>query len=57
MFEDLRFRFTIILLSILASCYLLWPTYKFYSLSNSQLNSYSKVDLKKLKNSDLCRVK
>ena len=49
MFQDLRFRFTIILLSILAACYLLWPTYKFYSLSNNDLKAYSQVDLKILK--------
>ena len=48
--QDSRFRITIILLAILAVCYLLWPTYKFYSLSEDNLTQYSKSDLKKLKN-------
>ena len=48
--SDLRFRFTIILLTILASCYLLWPTYKFYSTSKEDFSSYSKEEQKELKN-------
>ena len=38
-----------IVLVILGACYLLWPTYQFYSLSNEDLSSYSKNDLKELK--------
>ena len=48
--QDSRFRITIILLAILAVCYLLWPTYKFYSLSKNDLIQYSESDIKKLKN-------
>ena len=47
--QDLRIRFTIIILVILAACYLLWPTYKFYSLSNEQTSSYQQDELDKLK--------
>ena len=47
--QDLRIRFTIIILVILAACYLLWPTYKFYSLSNEQTSSYQQDELDELK--------
>ena len=47
--QDLRIRFTIIILVILAACYLLWPTYKFYSLSNEQTSSYKQDELDELK--------
>ena len=48
--QDFRLRFTIISLIILAACYLLWPTYKFYSLSNEEKSSYQEDDLEELKN-------
>jgi len=47
--QDYRIRFTIIFLTVLAACYLLWPTYKFYSLSDKQLSSYQESELKELK--------
>ena len=47
--QDSRIRFTIILLIVLAACYLLWPTYKFYSLTTEEKSLYQEDDLKELK--------
>ena len=46
--QDSRFRITIILLAILAVCYLLWPTYKFYSLTEDKKNELSESSLERL---------
>ena len=48
--QDSRFRLTTIILVVLAACYLLWPTYKFYSLTDEEISLYHENDLKKLKN-------
>jgi len=41
------------MLVVLATCYLLWPTYKLYSLSDEDLSSYNKNDLKKLQDNSI----
>ena len=54
MLEDLRFRFTLIVLVVLAACYLLYPTYKYYySINEDDLSLYSDSSLKELKNNAL----
>ena len=49
--NNLPYRFTIILSVLLVSCYLLYPTYEYYSISDKELNSnlYSKEERKELK--------
>ena len=47
--QNLQFRLTTIILVVLAACYFLWPTYKFYSLSNEEELLYNEEELKQLK--------
>lgn len=48
--QDSRFRLITIALVIVAACYSLLPTYKFYSLSDEEISAYNENDLKELKN-------
>ena len=47
MFKDVKVRWFFIFVVMLASAYKIWPTYKYYTLSDS--DNYSKSDLKQLR--------
>ena len=47
--NNLPYRFTIILSVILVSCYLLYPTYQYYSIDKNELDLYSADEQKELK--------
>ena len=47
--QDSRIRFTIIFSVVFAACYLLWPTYKFYSLSEQNISGLKQDELNELK--------
>ena len=49
MFKDIRFRFALIVSLIIASAYLIWPTYKVYSLSESEQSDLGVTVMKELK--------
>ena len=47
--NNLPYRFTIILSVLLVSCYLLYPTYQYYSIDKNELDLYSADEQKELK--------
>ena len=47
--DKLPYRFTIILAVILTSCYLLFPTYKYYSLEKDEFEDLGTEEQKELK--------
>ena len=47
--NNLSYRFTIILSVLLVSCYLLYPTYQYYSIDKNELDLYSADEQKELK--------
>ena len=49
MFKDIRFRWALIASLLIASAYLIWPTYKVYSLSESEKSELGVTVLKELK--------
>ncbi|MDP6570638.1 MAG: protein translocase subunit SecD, partial [Candidatus Marinimicrobia bacterium] len=49
MFKDIRYRWALIAVILLASAYLIWPTYTFYSLSDSEKSDLSLEARKELK--------
>ena len=49
MFKDIRFRFALIASLLIAYAYLIWPTYKVYSLSESEKSELGVTVLKELK--------
>ena len=49
MFKDIRFRWALIASLLVASAYLIWPTYKVYSLSESEKSELGVTVMKELK--------
>ena len=49
MLQDIKYRWSIISLVIIAAAYLLWPTYRFYSLSDNEKEQMDPLILKELK--------
>jgi len=49
LFKDIRFRLALIASLLIASAYLIWPTYKVYSLSESEKSELGVTVLKELK--------
>ena len=49
MLQDIKYRWSIIMLIIIAAAYLLWPTYRFYSLSDNEKKQTDSLILKELK--------
>ena len=49
MFKDIRFRWALIASLLVASAYLIWPTYKVYSLSESEKSELGVIVMKELK--------
>ena len=47
--KDIKYRWAVILLIIIASAYLIWPTYKLYSLSTAEKDEAGIAAIKKLK--------
>jgi len=47
--QDLKYRWLIICFAIIAAMYLIWPSYKFYSLSENEKKQYDSKSLKGLK--------
>ena len=48
MFKDIKYRLAIILLLLIASAYLIWPSYKIYSLSQIEKDALGSSVLKDL---------
>ena len=48
MFKDIKYRLAIILLLLIASAYLIWPSYKIYSLSQTEKEALGSSVLKDL---------
>ena len=48
MLKDIKYRWGIIFLVIVSSIYLIWPTYKFYSLTEDKKNELSESSLERL---------
>ena len=48
MLKDIKYRWGIISLVIVSSIYLIWPTYKFYSLTEDKKNELSESSLERL---------
>ena len=49
MLKDTKYRWFIIIFVIVASAYLTWPTYKYYSLSEVEKEQVDPIELKTLK--------
>jgi len=49
LFKDIRFRWALIASLLVASAYLIWPTYKVYSLSESEKSELGVTVMKELK--------
>jgi len=49
MFKDIKVRWFVIFLVVLAAAYKIWPTYKYYSLSPQEKEGYMAVELKTLR--------
>ena len=49
MLQDIKYRWSIIMLVIIAAAYLLCPTYRFYSLSDNEKKQTDSLILKELK--------
>jgi len=49
LFKDIRFRWALIASLLVASAYLIWPTYKVYSLSESEKSELDVTVMKELK--------
>jgi len=49
LFKDIRYRWALIASLIIASAYLIWPTYKVYSLSESEKAELGVIVMKELK--------
>ena len=49
MFQDIKYRWLIIGFAIIAAAYLVWPTYKFYSLNETEKKQFDLNALKELK--------
>ncbi|MEE2859114.1 MAG: protein translocase subunit SecD [Candidatus Neomarinimicrobiota bacterium] len=49
MLQDIKYRWLIIGFAIIAAAYLVWPTYKFYSLNESEKKQFDINALKELK--------
>ncbi|SVE43950.1 uncharacterized protein METZ01_LOCUS496804, partial [marine metagenome] len=49
MLQDIKYRWSIIMLVVIAAAYLLWPTYRFYSLSDNEKKQTDSLILKELK--------
>ena len=50
MLKDIKYRLGVILLVIVASAYLIWPTYKLYSLNNTEKAEVGILAIQELKN-------
>ena len=42
MFRDIKYRFGLIFFAVITSAYLIWPTYKLYSIDKDEANSLQK---------------
>ena len=49
MLKDIKYRWAVILLIIIAAAYLIWPTYKLYSLSTMEKEKIGITSIKELK--------
>ena len=49
MFKDIKYRWALIVFLLLASAYLIWPTYKIYSLSEDEKTELGVSVMKELK--------
>ena len=49
MFEDIKYRWAFIVLLLISSAYLIWPTYKMYTLSEDEEAELSIDAMKELK--------
>jgi len=47
--RDIKYRFGLIIFAVITSAYLIWPTYKLYSLNKDEVNSLQKEEITKLK--------
>ena len=53
MFKDIKFRWAFIVFLLIASAYLIWPTYKIYSLTDSEKKDLSDESLKELRDGSI----
>lgn len=49
MFKDIRYRWALIAVVLIASSYLIWPTYKLYSLSEAEKSELGVIVMKELR--------
>lgn len=49
MFKDIRYRWALIAFLLIASSYLIWPTYKLYSLSEAEKSELGVIVMKELR--------
>ena len=49
MFKDIRYRWALIVFLLIASSYLIWPTYKLYSLSEAEKSELGVIVMKELR--------
>ena len=49
MFKDIRYRWALIAFLLIASFYLIWPTYKLYSLSEAEKSELGVIVMKELR--------
>ena len=49
MLKDIKYRWAVIILVIVASSYLIWPTYKLYSLNEMEKDKVGIMAIKDLK--------
>ena len=49
MFKDIRYRWALIAFLLIASSYLIWPTYKLYSLSEAEKSELDVIVMKELR--------